>query len=82
MRNIYEIRTLVKRTDYGEDVLGITLPKEVVIMAGGAGTSWHIEFSQMSGTKCIILKSGCSYAEIKESIKREARELDLSELKA
>lgn len=81
MRNIYEIRTLVKRSEYGDDVLGITLPREVVTMAGGPGTSWHIEFSQISGTKCIVLKSGCSYSEIREQIKKQAKELDLEDLK-
>jgi len=82
MRNIYDIRKLVNRKgNYGEDVFGITLPQEMVIMAGGAGTSWHIEFTQISGTKCIVLKSGCSYADIKEAIKKEAKELDLGDLK-
>jgi len=83
MRNIYEIRTLVNRNNsYGEDVFGITLPKEVVIMAGGTGTAWHIEFVQISGTKCILLKSGCSYEDIKNRIMKDAKEMDLEDLKA
>ena len=80
MRNVYEIRKIVNRENY--DVFGITLPKEIVTMAGGIGTSWHVEMVQMSGVKCIVLKSGCSYEDIKEKIKQDAKEMDLEDLRA
>lgn len=74
--NVYKIRKIVNRKSIYEPVYGITIPKDIVELAG-INTNWSIKITNISGNRQIILTSGCSYT----IFKKESKEIDLEQWK-